>query len=89
MTNSHPRLVKNNFDLLRFLFATVVFFVHSSVLSGFEELSFITPILSSDIAVKAFFVISGFLIFMSYERSSSLLHIQENVLGVSTQPISQ
>jgi peptidoglycan/LPS O-acetylase OafA/YrhL len=67
-----PRLTKNNFDLLRFLFAATVALCHASSLSGFPELLPITKILSSAIAVKAFFVVSGFLIFMSFERSTSL-----------------
>lgn len=68
----NPRLRKNNFDLLRLLFAGTVCFVHAYELSGYEPLSWISRILSSEIAVKSFFVVSGFLIFMSYERSSSL-----------------
>jgi len=60
---------QNNFDLLRFLFAFVVFLVHAHVLSGEESLSSLSKLLSSEIAVKSFFVVSGFLIFMSYENS--------------------
>ncbi len=60
---------QNNFDLLRFLFAFVVFLVHAYVLSGEESLSSLSKLLSSEIAVKSFFVVSGFLIFMSYENS--------------------
>jgi peptidoglycan/LPS O-acetylase OafA/YrhL len=63
------RLRQNNFDLLRFLFAFVVFLVHAYILSGAEALSVLNGILSSEIAVKSFFVVSGFLIFMSYENS--------------------
>lgn len=63
------RLRQNNFDLLRFLFAFVVLLVHAHVLSGAEELSVLSKLLSSEIAVKSFFVVSGFLIFMSYENS--------------------
>lgn len=66
------RLARNNFDLLRFLFAATVCLVHSYQLSGYRELSWIVEVLSSAVAVKAFFVVSGFLIFMSLERSSSL-----------------
>lgn len=65
------RLTKNNFDLLRFLFAGTVCLVHARELSGFSQLDWIGNIFSSAIAVKAFFVVSGFLIFMSFERSSS------------------
>lgn len=63
------RLRQNNFDLLRFTFAFVVFLVHAYVLSGAEQLSVFSKYLSSEIAVKSFFVVSGFLIFMSYEKS--------------------
>ncbi len=65
-------LAKNNFDLLRLLFAGTVCMVHACELSGFRELAWIASFLSTAVAVKAFFVVSGFLIFMSYERSSSL-----------------
>lgn len=68
----NPRLTRNNFDLLRLLFAATVCLVHAYALSEFPQLSPIATILSSSVAVKAFFVVSGFLIFMSYERSSSL-----------------
>ncbi len=66
------RLKKNNFDLLRLLFAATVCFVHADELSGYTEIGWISQVLSSEVAVKAFFVVSGFLIFMSYERSSSI-----------------
>lgn len=66
-------LKKNNFDLLRLLFAGTVCLVHTSELSGFKQLQGIASLLSSAVAVKAFFVVSGFLIFMSFERSSSLV----------------
>lgn len=63
---------KNNFDLLRLLFASIVCMVHAYELSGERKLQWVAGLLSSSIAVKAFFVVSGFLIFMSYERSSSV-----------------
>ncbi|MDG2047559.1 MAG: acyltransferase [Halioglobus sp.] len=69
--NCSARLKLNNFDLLRFLFAGTVCLVHAYELSGYKELGIISVFLSSKIAVEAFFVISGFLVFMSYERSSS------------------
>jgi peptidoglycan/LPS O-acetylase OafA/YrhL len=72
----HPqdslRLSQNNFDLLRLLFAAAVCLAHSYELSGFGELRGLASFFSSTLAVKAFFVVSGFLIFMSYDRSSSL-----------------
>lgn len=69
----HPRLRTNNFDLLRFLFAGTVFLVHAHVLSGHPDLQILTTVLSSEVAVRGFFVVSGILVFMSYENSRSLL----------------
>lgn len=66
------RLRPNNFDFLRFIFAFIVFLVHAYVLSGAEDLSILNKLFSSAIAVKSFFVVSGFLIFMSYENSSDI-----------------
>jgi len=68
----NPRLKKNNFDLLRLIFAGMVCLVHANELSTHPQLRWISQVLSSDLAVKSFFVVSGFLIFMSYERSTSL-----------------
>lgn len=70
--HDNPRLSTNNFDLLRLLFAGTVCLVHSYELSRFQQLAWIADTLSSAVAVKAFFVVSGFLIFMSFERSSTL-----------------
>lgn len=72
MPPDSPRLIRNNFDLLRLIFASIVLVVHAYELSGFPELKVFAGLLSSDVAVKSFFVVSGFLIFMSCERSSSL-----------------
>jgi peptidoglycan/LPS O-acetylase OafA/YrhL len=71
-TDKNKRLELNNFDLIRLILAAIVLLVHSYQLSQFPRLEFLEKFLSSEIAVKAFFVISGFLIFMSYERSNSL-----------------
>jgi len=70
--NNSPRLKENNFDLLRLLFSGTVLLVHAYQISGFQELEVITRVLSSAVAVKSFFVVSGFLIFMSFERSESI-----------------
>lgn len=79
----HPdnkRLQNNNFDLLRMFFAGTVCLVHAVQLSGYEQLRMILSVLSSSVAVKAFFVVSGFLIFMSFERSSSFSsYIQKRI----------
>lgn len=72
MFPDNPRLTTNNFDLLRLLFAGTVCLVHAYELSGYQQLALIASVLSSAVAVKAFFVVSGFLIFMSFERSSSI-----------------
>ena len=72
MFQDSPRLTTNNFDLLRLLFAGTVCLVHAYQLSGYQQLAWIESVLSSAVAVKAFFVVSGFLIFMSFERSSSI-----------------
>jgi peptidoglycan/LPS O-acetylase OafA/YrhL len=63
-------LLKNNFDFLRLLLSMTVFLVHLSALAPFPYFDF-TSYLSSVLAVKSFFVISGFLIFKSYENKSS------------------
>ena len=55
------------------MFAGTVCLVHAYGLSGERYLRWIQALLSSKVAVEAFFVVSGFLIFMSYERSSSTL----------------
>lgn len=62
----------NNLDLVRFVLAATVFLVHCHVLSGEPALAPLSAVLSSDLAVKAFFVVSGMLVTMSYERSTSL-----------------
>ena len=71
MLQASPRLTRNNFDLLRLLFAGAVCLVHAYELSGYPALAALGRVLSADAAVKAFFVVSGFLIFMSFERSTS------------------
>lgn len=66
----------NNFDFLRFLFASLVIVTHAYALLGqiqLDPLSRITGRAFSDLAVCGFFVISGFLIHQSLERSSSLV----------------
>ena len=83
MQYQHPQLTKNNFDLLRLLFAGTVCLVHSYELSGFQQLGCFAKVLSSAVAVKAFFIVSGFLIFMSFERSSSFSsYIKKRVLRI-------
>lgn len=60
---------KNNFDLLRFAFAFTVLLVHSHALSREAGLDAFLRFLSAEIAVQGFFVVSGYLVFMSLENS--------------------
>jgi peptidoglycan/LPS O-acetylase OafA/YrhL len=63
---------RNNFDLLRFVFAFSVFLYHAHVLSGAEPLAILSRLLSADVAVKGFFVVSGYLVTMSCQGSRSV-----------------
>jgi len=63
---------ENNFDHMRLFLALGVFFFHTTELTQLAQLNFIRNIFSASVAVHSFFIVSGFLIFMSYERSSSL-----------------
>jgi peptidoglycan/LPS O-acetylase OafA/YrhL len=63
---------RNNFDLLRFAFAFTVFLFHAHVLSGEAVLAPLSRYFSADFAVKAFFVVSGYLVLMSYDNSRSV-----------------
>jgi peptidoglycan/LPS O-acetylase OafA/YrhL len=62
---------KNNIDCLRVILASMVALFHMHALTGNAAFSFFGG-LSADFAVKAFFVISGMLVYRSYLRSSSL-----------------
>lgn len=70
--------MNNNFDFLRFVFAILVVVSHSFALSGDNQRSeWILQITNgqisySSIGLNGFFVISGFFIFQSLQRSSSL-----------------
>lgn len=68
---------KNNFDFLRLLFAACVIITHSYPLAGSKECDWLCQVTSGQytfswIAVRGFFVISGYLIFQSLERSRDL-----------------
>lgn len=63
---------ENNFDILRLLLAAVVVFFHVGYISGSPLFASFPRYFSGHLAVEGFFAISGFLIFASYERSSSL-----------------
>ncbi|MCF7560319.1 acyltransferase [Sabulilitoribacter multivorans] len=71
---------RNNFDFLRFLFAIFVVISHSYPLSGSDESSqWIYQITNGQIVLArlgldGFFIISGFFIYQSLQRSSGLLN---------------
>lgn len=65
----------NNFDFLRFLFASFVIFSHSFALMGDIRQDPLFPVAGrvfSEIGVCGFFAISGFLIHQSLHRSSTI-----------------
>ncbi|HEY0565127.1 MAG TPA: acyltransferase, partial [Terriglobales bacterium] len=61
----------NNFDLARLLLASMVVLFHCAALSGSPALHLLRSV-DRHAAVEGFFVISGFLIFASYERCRSV-----------------
>lgn len=61
----------NNLDLLRLVFSYGVIYVHCLILSGTNE-RLLPFSYSVESAVQGFFLISGYLVFSSYERSSTL-----------------
>ena len=68
---------KNNFDFLRLMFAVFVVITHSYFFSGLGENDLLHQFTKgqtsfSYIGVRGFFIISGYLIFQSMQRSSSL-----------------
>jgi len=58
-------------DMLRLFFAVMVVLAHCHDLSLNSAVSWIESVSNSTLAVKGFFVISGFLVFMSCEKSKS------------------
>jgi peptidoglycan/LPS O-acetylase OafA/YrhL len=65
------RLRVNNFDTLRLVFASMVVVFHAGILSQSASLWWLHRYVSSTFAVQAFFVVSGFLVTMSFENSAS------------------
>lgn len=69
----------NNFDFLRFFAAALIILTHSYALSHGDHSKEILHILTNGledfgtVALKAFFIISGFLITQSYERTNDIL----------------
>jgi peptidoglycan/LPS O-acetylase OafA/YrhL len=70
---------KNNFDFLRLIFSIFVIITHSYVNSGAKQNDFLEIISNgnltlSSLGLKGFFIISGYLIFQSFERSTSVVN---------------
>lgn len=57
----------NNFTLIRLVLATLVMFGHFKVLQGITSIEFLYDY--ADFAVDAFFIVSGYLVYGSYENS--------------------
>jgi peptidoglycan/LPS O-acetylase OafA/YrhL len=79
----------NNFNLLRFIAATLVVFGHSYPLSGnpVGELSVIGSLDITRIAVDIFFVISGFLVTGSlFARKNVIVFCQSRFLRIFPPP---
>ncbi|OUD12530.1 acyltransferase family protein [Thioflexithrix psekupsensis] len=80
---------QNNFDLIRFVAATMVIFAHAYVLThGNDEQELLHQITQHQmtfgtLGVAIFFVISGFLISQSYERSANIwIYIKARILRI-------
>ncbi|KQN24418.1 hypothetical protein ASF00_16415 [Sphingomonas sp. Leaf34] len=67
------RLRVNNFDGLRLIFAAMVVVFHVALLSQAPQLDWLYRYVSSGFAVQAFFVVSGFLVTMSFDNTTSLV----------------
>jgi peptidoglycan/LPS O-acetylase OafA/YrhL len=63
---------QNNLDSLRLLFAAMVVLYHAAALSAAPALALLQQWTGPGIAVDGFFVISGYLIFQSYDKSRGL-----------------
>jgi len=63
---------RNNLDCLRLILASIVVLFHVHALTNLSAFAFLGRYCSPHFAVRAFFVISGFLIYRSYVRSSSI-----------------
>lgn len=63
---------KNCFDFLRFFFAANILLAHLCELSQSKSLEFLSNFSNAIIAIKGFFIISGFLVAKSYKNTPSL-----------------
>lgn len=69
-----PSAVDNNFNVLRLAFALMVVVYHAITLPGVAAWSWLENFTShfAEIGVQGFFIVSGYLVFASLERSPSL-----------------
>lgn len=58
----------NNFDFMRLFLSITIFLGHYAILSQHPDLNLILKYFDPELIVDAFFVISGFLIFLSYDN---------------------
>ncbi|WP_324612742.1 acyltransferase family protein [Henriciella litoralis] len=67
-------MTSNRFDLLRLVFASTVFVFHAVALSAYAPGGSLERVLGelAGLAVEGFFIVSGALVFGSFERSRSL-----------------
>lgn len=63
---------RNNFDCLRVVLASIVVLFHISALTLLPAFAILGEYCSAHFAVRSFFVISGMLIYRSYDRSSTV-----------------
>lgn len=63
----------NNFDLIRLLAALIVVIAHTADIAHYATFEFLSATFNSRLAVDVFFIISGFLIYRSFENSNSLV----------------
>ena len=72
MNNLQKLSTQNNFDILRLLLAILVYFAHWNILTS-QDIS--NPLFHlSGFAVDMFFIVSGFLIFWSFDADQNKKH---------------
>lgn len=72
MTENQRRLQFHNLQELRLLFAVCVVIAHAVQLAGYSEWNILRKVFSSELAVQGFFILSGFLVYGSFDRAPDL-----------------